>query len=111
MEIYPRDLIIDKMFALKGLVRTTCFGFGGLMDSAAHVAAITKPLNWGAAQTAWTWLHKIRRAMVRPGRDRLCGVVEVEKSLKCLNIRGAENHQYRKISPRQNESEICFNNG
>src|SRR2546422_1062865 len=23
--------------------------------------------------TAWSWLHKLRRAMVRPGRDRLRG--------------------------------------
>ena len=29
-------------------------------------------------QTAWTWLHKLRRAMVRPGREKLTGVVEVD---------------------------------
>ena len=29
-------------------------------------------------QTAWTWLQKVRRAMVRPGRDRLLGPVEVD---------------------------------
>ena len=29
-------------------------------------------------QTAWTWLQKLRRAMVRPGRDRLVGTVEVD---------------------------------
>ncbi len=27
---------------------------------------------------AWRWLHKLRRAMVRPGRDRLAGAVEVD---------------------------------
>lgn len=26
--------------------------------------------------TAWRWLHKLRRAMVRPGRDRLAGTIE-----------------------------------
>jgi transposase-like protein len=31
-------------------------------------------------QTAWSWLHKLRRAMVRPGRDRLHGVVEVDET-------------------------------
>ena len=31
-------------------------------------------------QTAWTWLHKLRRAMVRPGRDRLTGWVEVDET-------------------------------
>jgi len=30
--------------------------------------------------TAWQWLHKIRRAMVRPGRDRLSGAVEVDEA-------------------------------
>lgn len=29
--------------------------------------------------TAWRWLHKLRRAMVRPDRDRLAGVVEVDE--------------------------------
>jgi transposase-like protein len=29
--------------------------------------------------TAWRWLHKLRRAMVRPGRDRLAGRVEVDE--------------------------------
>jgi transposase-like protein len=29
--------------------------------------------------TAWRWLHKLRRAMVRPGRDRLTGPVEVDE--------------------------------
>lgn len=31
-------------------------------------------------RTAWTWLHKLRRAMIRPGRDRLSGSVEVDES-------------------------------
>ena len=30
--------------------------------------------------TAWTWLHKLRRAMVRPGRDRLHDPVEVDET-------------------------------
>jgi transposase-like protein len=30
-------------------------------------------------QTAWTWLHKLRSAMVRPGRDLLAGRVEVDE--------------------------------
>jgi len=37
-------------------------------------------LGLGSYQTAWTWLHKLRRAMVRPGRDRLSGHVEVDES-------------------------------
>jgi len=37
-------------------------------------------LGLGSYKTAWTWLHKLRRAMVRPGRDRLSGRVEVDES-------------------------------
>jgi transposase-like protein len=31
-------------------------------------------------ETAWTWLHKLRRTMIRPGRDRLKGTVEVDET-------------------------------
>jgi len=31
-------------------------------------------------ETAWTWLHKLRRAMVRPDRDQLAGTVEVDET-------------------------------
>jgi len=34
----------------------------------------------GSYQTAWTWLHKLRRAMVRPGRNLLNGTVEVDET-------------------------------
>ncbi len=37
-------------------------------------------LGLGSYQTAWAWLHKLRRAMVRPGRDRLHGLVEVDET-------------------------------
>jgi transposase-like protein len=37
-------------------------------------------LGLGSYETAWTWLHKLRRAMVRPGRDRLGGHVEVDET-------------------------------
>ena len=37
-------------------------------------------LGWGSYQTAWTCLHKLRRAMIRPGRERLAGTVEVDES-------------------------------
>ena len=32
---------------------------------------LQRTLGLGSYETAWTWLHKLRRAMVRPGRDRL----------------------------------------
>ncbi len=37
-------------------------------------------LGLGSYKTAWTWRHKLRRAMVRPGRERLAGRVEVDET-------------------------------
>ena len=37
-------------------------------------------LGLGSYKTAWTWLHRLRRAMVRPGRERLSGRVEVDET-------------------------------
>ncbi len=42
---------------------------------------LQRVLGFGSYETAWAWLHKLRRAMVRPDRDRLAGVVEVDQSL------------------------------
>jgi transposase-like protein len=41
---------------------------------------LQRVLGFGSYETAWTWLHKLRRAMVRPGRDALSGVVEVDET-------------------------------
>jgi transposase-like protein len=40
---------------------------------------LQRVLGFGSYQTGWTWLHKLRRAMVRPGRDRLTGEAEVDE--------------------------------
>jgi len=41
---------------------------------------LQRVLGLGSYETAWTWLHKLRRAMVRPGRDRLTGAVEIDET-------------------------------
>lgn len=41
---------------------------------------LQRVLGLGSYQTAWAWLHKLRRAMVRPGRDHLSGCVEVDET-------------------------------
>jgi transposase-like protein len=41
---------------------------------------LQKALGLGSYHTAWEWLHKLRRAMVRPGRDKLSGAVEVDET-------------------------------
>lgn len=48
--------------------------------------SVQRILGLGSYRTAWTWLHKLRRAMVRPGRDRLSGQVEVDEAF----VGGAE---------------------
>ena len=46
----------------------------------ASALGLQQVLGLGSYQTAWTWLHKLRRAMVHPGRDRLGGLVEVDET-------------------------------
>jgi hypothetical protein len=41
---------------------------------------LQQALGLGSYHTAWSWLHKLRTAMVRPGRDRLSGTVEVDQT-------------------------------
>jgi transposase-like protein len=46
----------------------------------ASALGLQRVLGLRRYETAWTWLHKLRRAMVRPGRDLLAGRVEVDES-------------------------------
>src|SRR5664280_1919565 len=41
---------------------------------------VQREMELGAYQTAWVMLHRYRSVMVRPGRDRPCGDVEVDES-------------------------------
>jgi transposase-like protein len=47
--------------------------------SGVSALGLQRVLGLGSYHTAWNWLHKLRRAMVRPGRDRLSGVIEVDE--------------------------------
>jgi len=46
----------------------------------ASALGLQRALGLGCYKTAWTWLHKLRRAMVRPGRDRLSETVQVDET-------------------------------
>jgi transposase-like protein len=46
----------------------------------ASALGLQRVLGLKSYETAWTWLHKLRRAMVRPGRDLLTGRVEVDET-------------------------------
>ncbi len=46
----------------------------------ANALGLQRLLGLGSYRTAWTWLHKLRRAMVRPDRDKLSGIVQVDEA-------------------------------
>ena len=54
---------------------------------------LQRVLGLGSYQTAWTMLHRFRRAMVRPDRERLKGLVEVDETYLAISDR------QRPISP------------
>ena len=46
----------------------------------ANALGLQRVLGLGSYRTAWSWLHKFRRAMLRPGRDRLSGIIQVDET-------------------------------
>jgi len=46
----------------------------------ASAEGLQQILGLGSYETAWTWLHKIRSAMVRSDRTKLSGIVEVDET-------------------------------
>lgn len=46
----------------------------------ASALGLKRILGFGSYRTAWAWLHKLRRAMVTPGRNRLSGIIEVDET-------------------------------
>ena len=51
---------------------------------------LQRSLEIGSYQTAWAMLHRLRSALVRPGRGRLAGTVEVDETFI-----GGEEHGLR----------------
>ena len=62
----------------------------------ASALGLQRVLGLKQYQTAWTWLHKLRRAMVRPGRDLLAGRVEVDESYLGGPEEGLRGRQVKK---------------
>jgi len=46
----------------------------------ASAEGLQQILGLSSYETAWTWLHKIRKAMVRSDRSKLTGTVEVDET-------------------------------
>ena len=63
--------------SVAGLV--SCYVVGDGTEKRRQRVGLQRVLGLKSYETAWTWLHKLRRAMVRPGRDLLSGRVEVDE--------------------------------
>ncbi|NCC30851.1 MAG: hypothetical protein EOM24_02370 [Chloroflexia bacterium] len=44
------------------------------------VLTLKRTLDIGSYQTAWAVLHRLRSVLMRPGRDRLRGMVEADET-------------------------------
>lgn len=38
-------------------------------------------MGFGSYETAWTWLHKLQRVLVRPEREPLRAIVQLDEGL------------------------------
>ena len=58
---------------------TACWLFATSKDGVSALS-LQRTLEIGSYQTAWAMLQRLRSVLVRPGRDRLAGVVEVDET-------------------------------
>ena len=56
-----------------------CWLFASGKDGMSALS-LQRTLEIGSYQTAWAMLHRLRSVLVRPGRDRLTGRVEVDET-------------------------------
>jgi len=66
------------------------------LKTGASALGMQRILGLGSYDTAWTWLHKLRRAMVRPGRDLLSGRVEVDETYLGASEKGLRGRKTEK---------------
>jgi len=58
---------------------SACWLFATGKDGISALS-LKRTLEIGSYQTAWAMLHRLRSVLVRPGRDRLAGAVEVDET-------------------------------
>ena len=58
---------------------TACWMFASQKDGVSALS-LQRSLDIGSYPTAWAMLHRLRSVLVRPGRDRLTGTVEVDET-------------------------------
>jgi len=64
--------------------------------SGVSALGLQRTLGLGSYETAWACLHKLRRAMVRPGREQLSGKIEVDEIILGGRTRGKGGWHDRK---------------
>ena len=58
---------------------TACWMFATGKDGMSALS-LQRALEIGSYPTAWAMLHRLRSVLVRPGRERLTGMVEVDET-------------------------------
>jgi hypothetical protein len=58
---------------------TACWMFASQKDGVSALS-LQRTLDIGSYTTAWTRLHRLRSVLIRSGRDRLTGMVEVDET-------------------------------
>src|SRR4051812_6082184 len=58
---------------------TACWQFAAAKDGISALS-LQRSLEIGSYQTAWGMVHRLRSVLVRPGRERLTGVVEIDET-------------------------------
>jgi ISXO2-like transposase domain/Transposase zinc-ribbon domain len=71
--------IFDKTRTPLTVWFTVCWMFASRKDGVSALS-VQRTLEIGSYQTAWAMLHRLRSVLVRPGRDRLAGTVEVDET-------------------------------
>ena len=71
--------IFDRTLTPLTLWFTACWLFATGKDGIAALS-LKRTLDVGSYQTVWAMLHRLRAVLVRPGRERLVGTVEVDET-------------------------------
>ena len=71
--------IFDRTRTPLTLWFTACWLFATGKDGIAALS-LKRSLDVGSYQTVWAMLHRLRAVLVRPGRERLVGTVEVDET-------------------------------
>lgn len=71
---------------------------------------LQRVLGLGIYETAWTMLHRLRRAMVRPDRELLHGEVKVDETYLALTDR-IDRNQCGRAQEQHYQSAGCHSSG